>query len=113
MYEYWISLYFKRQLKPLAKKYPHFKNNLIKALEQFKKNQGIALGRGLYKLRLKSSDIQRGKSKSFRLIIFILEVEGLIIPLTVYFKGDQQDISIKEINYHLAIILQELKRKQN
>lgn len=111
MSRFWISPHFKKQLKPYCKKHPSLKDDLINTLENFSKIQAVTLGRGVYKLRLKSSDIKRSKSKSFRLIIFVLEMEKLTIPIAIYFKGEQQDISVKEINYHLAIILEELKKK--
>lgn len=111
MYKYLITTHFKKQLKLYLKKYRSLKNDLIDTLKKFKKNQTAPLGKNIYKIRLKSSDIKRDKSKSFRLIIFILEVKKLIIPIAIYFKGDQQNIEKKEINYHMAIILEELKKK--
>lgn len=77
-------------------------------LENFDKRQHQFLGNNTYKIRLKSSDIPRGKSKTFRLIVYVLEVDKLILPLAIYFKGVKTKISQREINYHLAIIIQEL-----
>lgn len=111
MYKFWIAPHFKSQLKPYVKKYRSLKNDLTDTLERFRKNQASPLGKNIYKLRLKCSEIKRGKSKSFRLIVFIMEMKKLLIPIAIYFKGDRTDISRKEINYHLAIIISELKNK--
>lgn len=103
--------HFKKQLKAYCKKYRRLKETTEEILENFYKNQGIYLGNRLYKIRIATKDIPRGKSKSFRLIILLLELDTLIIPVTIYFKGDKENISNKEINQHLEIILDEMNRK--
>lgn len=108
MYQYIILPHFLRQLKPLTKKYHHLKEAVISCLQSFQKEQQAALGHGLYKVRLKSKDLPKGKSKSFRLIVYVIEVESLLAPVTIYFKGDKQDISKKELNDHLEMALVEL-----
>lgn len=108
MYQYLIFPHFKRQLKPLCKKYRRLKDDLIRTLENFKKSQSQSLGKGLYKIRMKSQNIPRGKNKSFRLVILIIEVQKYIAPIAIYHKSDKQDISTKELNKHLATILFEM-----
>jgi len=109
MYKFIILPHFLRQLKPLAKKYRHLKGAVIRALESFDKRKGAFLGHNVYKIRIRSSDIPRGKNKSFRLIVFVVERENCIAPIAIYFKGDRADISPKEINGHLEIILFEAR----
>src|SRR3989338_2824076 len=111
MYEIFILPHFHRQLKRYSKKYFNLKHNLIAALLQFDKRQSIPLGSDVYKIRLKSSDLPRGKSNSFRLIILLVEVDKLLAPVTLYFKGDKINITKKELNQHLEIILFELGTK--
>ncbi|MEW6103523.1 MAG: hypothetical protein AB1630_06885 [bacterium] len=50
--------YFKQQVRILHKSYPHIKTDLLELLRILKENPktGIALGKGIYKIRLKSSD---------------------------------------------------------
>lgn len=112
MYRVVILPHFKRQAKPYTKKYRHLKNALIKALETFRPDQHAALGNGVYKVRVQSKDIPRGKSKSFRLIVLLVEVDQLLVPITLYFKGDQATISKKELSDHVEIILFELQTEQ-
>lgn len=102
--------HFKKQLKKLLKKYPHLQNSLIETLEKFQKQNETHLGKNIYKVRLQSRDIHKGKRNSFRLIVLLLEVEGFLIPITLYFKGDLADIKKQEINDHLETILFELRQ---
>jgi len=111
MRQYLILPHFKKQLKPLCRKYRHLKNDLIEILEDFNKSEHQTLKNSLYKIRMKCGDIPRGKNKSFRLIVFLVEIEtqNYIIPITIYYKSDKANISLKEINKHLEIILFEAR----
>jgi hypothetical protein len=109
MYQPIILPHFYRQLKDYAKKYRHLRIAVIEVLENFDQRRHVYLGHGIYKVRLKTKDVAKGKSKSFRLIILILEVEKFIVPLVIYFKSDRQDMNKKEINNHLETILLELR----
>jgi hypothetical protein len=101
--------YFLKQIKRLLKKYPDLKDAFIVALKNFDKRQADNLGHSIYKIRLASRSINKGKNKSLRLIVLMLEIEGFIIPVTMYFKGAQTNITTKEINSHLCMILYELR----
>ncbi len=112
MYQVYLADHFLRQLKSFLKKYRNLEKDLIAVLQEFTLDTAQHLGQKLYKIRLKSSDIPRGKNKAFRLIVFILEVRSTIIPITLYFKGDRANISAKEIEYHLAMILVDIQKKK-
>ena len=90
------------------KKYRSLFEDAQKALLDFDPTHSISLGHRAYKIRVKSSDLNRGKSHGFRLIIFVLEIDEYITPLTIYFKGDKADISKEEILYHTLVVQQEL-----
>ncbi len=112
MYQAYLADHFLRQLKFYLKKYRNLEKDLVKALHEFNSEIADRLGQKLYKVRLKSSDVPRGKNKSFRLIIFIAEINFLVVPITLYFKGDRQNISEKEIEYHLAMVLADIRGKK-
>lgn len=112
MYQPLILPHFRRQIKPFIKKYPHLKEAFVITLTNFVPLSRDALGHQLYKVRLRSKDIPRGKSKSFRLIVFVVEIERYVVPVVLYFKGDREAISLREINDHLAIILFELRAER-
>lgn len=59
--------------------------------------RGIKLFDGIYKIRLKSSDMKKGKSGSFRAIYYILTNNKEVYLLTIYAKGEREDISREEI----------------
>jgi|SRR3989338_2041427 len=109
MYQPVILSYFRRQLAEYLKKYRHLKEAVIETLQNFRKEANPHLGHNVYKVRLKTKDIHRGKSKSFRLLVLIVEVDQYIVPMTLYFKGDQENITKKELNNHLENILWELR----
>ena len=112
MHQVYLPEHFIRQLKSYRKKYRHFEEDLVRTLENFQPELSDRLGNKLYKVRMKSRDLPRGKSKSFRIIIFLVEIKKLVVPLTLYFKGDQQDVSGKEIEYHLQIVLEEIQKNK-
>ena len=91
-----ISNHFKKQIKPYAKKYANLLDNTINALKTFDKNNAIHLGHHVYKIRLKSSDLRKGKSGGFRLIILLVETDNLITPVVLYFKGGVKQIFLKK-----------------
>ena len=109
MYQPIILPHFKRQLKRYSKKYRHLKEAVISILENFDTRQHVHIGHNVYKVRVHTKDIPRGKSKSFRLLVFVVEADQYLVPICIYFKGDQEDITKKEINDHLEMILFELR----
>lgn len=108
-YKIIILSHFRKQLKPYFKKYRSLKGAIVKELEIFDKNKNVCLGNNIYKMRLNCDDIARGKSKSFRLILFIVETDNFLVPICIYFKGDKENINKKELNEHLEMILLELE----
>lgn len=109
MYRIFIADHFKRQVKTYTKKYRSIAEDIADFLDCFDRRGAQDLGRGLFKVRVKSSNIPRGKSKSFRVIVFVVEVDLLIAPIALYFKGDREDISKGELNDHLEAVIFELR----
>ncbi|MDO8582326.1 MAG: hypothetical protein Q7S16_05650 [bacterium] len=112
MYQIYLADHFLRQLKQYLKKYRTLEHDLIETLQSFDTETAQYLGSKLYKVRLRSSDIQKGKNKSFRLILFVFEIKTTLVPVVIYFKGDRSDILEKEIEYHLAMILADIQQKK-
>ncbi len=93
---------FAKSLSKLEKKYRHIRNDLKPALMELEKNPtvGVAIPgfSGLvWKIRVSSSDMKRGKSGGFRLIYALKEKEELIVLLLLYAKSDKEDVSISQI----------------
>jgi mRNA-degrading endonuclease RelE of RelBE toxin-antitoxin system len=51
----------------------------------------------IYKVRIKNSNIKKGKSAGYRLI-YLLESATSILLLTIYSKTEQEDITVNDIN---------------
>lgn len=81
-------------------------------LENFVPEQHDRLGKCLYKARLRAEEIPKGKNKSFRVIIYLMEIEEWLVPITIYYKGDQANLSQKEINDHMEEVLFELRSQK-
>jgi len=108
-YEIFFAEHFKKQLKVYRKKYRNIAKDVIRALRGFDKKQAQFLGAQAYKMRVHSSDVARGKSHSFRLIILVLEIENTLAPIVIYFKGDRDSISKEEILVHAENVRNEVK----
>lgn len=106
-----ILNYFKRQLKPLVKKYRELKETVIHTLDAFNPDHHDHLGDGVHKIRLSTKSLHRGKSGAFRLIVLVVQQDKLLVPITIYFKGDRDTLSKKELNDHLQHILFELDHR--
>ena len=113
MYQYFISAHFKKQLKVHLRKNRSILNDVIVVLRSFEKNRTIPLGANTYKLRFTASDLPKGKSHAFRMIILVVTYDALITPIALYFKGDRTDISKQEIMHHAEIIRQEIEQNMS
>jgi mRNA-degrading endonuclease RelE of RelBE toxin-antitoxin system len=104
-----VALSFKRQAKPLLKKYPSLRIELSKLELDLKENpkMGTPLGKDTYKIRLASRSKNKGKSGGFR-VISHLETEILgytefdgeittVILISIYNKSETTTISDKEL----------------
>jgi len=108
MYDIIILQHFRKQVKQFVKKYPSLKQSLISELQDFNKSTQISLGHELYKIRISPKELAKGKSKSLRLIVLCIERNNTLVPVTIYSKSSTANISQKELEMHLEIILFEL-----
>lgn len=103
-----ITRHFFNQAKRLKKKYLNVKEDLIKALKSFTPSTETSIGRSIYKLRIKSKNINKGKSGGLRLYVYFYRVKNFLIPIYVYSKSEKSSISEAELEYHLQIITKEM-----
>ncbi|MHC5725509.1 MAG: type II toxin-antitoxin system RelE/ParE family toxin [Nostoc sp.] len=92
-----VSPTFNRNLRTLAKKYRSIRNDIQLVIEQLEKgelpgDQIPGVGYAVFKLRVRNSDTQKGKSGGYRLIFYAKIATGIIL-LTIYAKSDQVDIA--------------------
>lgn len=96
---------FKRDIHRLAKKYRHIKSDIKTIIEQLQSGKliGVRIPKTneiIYKVRLKNSDIKKGKSGGYRLIYHVQD-SIIVIMMTLYAKSEQEDISVGKIQYIL------------
>lgn len=97
---------FNRNLRSLAKKYRNIRNDIQPVIEQLERGELLGeqisgIGYEVFKLRVRNSDIQKGKSGGYRLIYYIKTENGIIL-LTIYTKSEQADIAANEIRSIIA-----------
>lgn len=97
---------FERNLKQLAKRYRHIRDDLQPVLERLAAGEilgdaipGVALP--VFKLRLPNRDAQSGKRGGYRLIHYLKEADRILL-VTIYTKTDQADISAEQIRSIIA-----------
>ncbi len=88
------------------KKYRSIRHDIQPIIQQLQSgelpgDQVSGVGYTIFKLRVKNSDIQKGKSGGYRLIYYV-KISTKIILVTIYSKSDQEDISAAEIQQILA-----------
>ncbi|HOB83851.1 MAG TPA: type II toxin-antitoxin system RelE/ParE family toxin [Bacteroidales bacterium] len=105
-YKLIITSAFKRDAKPLLKKYKSLKNDLAGLIESLENEpvQGKPLGKDCYKIRLSISSKGKGKSGGARVITCIKIISEKVFLLTIYDKSYKEDISDKELNELLKFI---------
>jgi mRNA-degrading endonuclease RelE of RelBE toxin-antitoxin system len=92
---------FKRDLKHLSKKYRHVRDDILSLVKQLQSgetpgNQVRGTGYTVYKTRLRSSDLAKGKSGSYRVIYYIKTPERVILVM-LYIKTERADVSSSDI----------------
>ena len=101
--------YFDVAAKRLAKKYPSFKDDLIKFRNELLENplQGTELSPGIRKIRMSIKSKGKGKSGGARAITYNFitkENDGEIILVLIY---DKEDASSVKVNVLKQILMDE------
>lgn len=101
-------------LKILKKKYRNIKADIIGVIRELESHSTVGdpvpgWNREIWKVRVASSDIKKGKRGGFRLIYFFRENDSRIYLLTIYFKGDKNDVALNEIDSLLKKLSNELE----
>jgi hypothetical protein len=92
---------FEKEFKRLAKKFPSLKSDLLLLISDLENNpfQGVSLGKGFYKIRLKISSKGGGKSGGARIISFIKIIDRVVYLASIYEKSERSSISEKELKF--------------
>ena len=112
-YEIYLPQTFQRCIKSLKKKFPHIKDDLSPLFQNLQDNPEIGdpipgWHRKVWKTRVSSRDLKRGKSGAFRVIYAWTPGQPILYPLFIYFKGEKEDITKAEIEDLLRKLFLEL-----
>lgn len=101
-----ITPRFKRDLHDLAKRYRQIRSDLQPLVEQLQAGELpgsciAGVNYTVFKVRLKNSNIQKGKSAGYR-VIYYLKTDDKIVLVTIYSKSDLSDVDNKTIEDAIA-----------
>jgi hypothetical protein len=97
--------FFNKELKKLNKKYPSVKTDYKALVDSLKEEpkQGQHLGKDCYKIRMVITSKGKGKSGGSRVITCVKIIAGSVFLLSIYDKGDKENISDKELDNLLRL----------
>jgi mRNA-degrading endonuclease RelE of RelBE toxin-antitoxin system len=90
---------FKKEAKKLIKRYASLAKELAELGAELQKNPttGTPLGNDVYKIRIAIASKNKGKSGGARIISCVKVIDENVYLLTIYNKGEKDNISDKEI----------------
>ena len=96
-----VSDRFANEIRQLAKRYRRIRLDIQPIIDQLEAgelpgDQIPGMNYALFKVRVKNSDIQKGKSSGYR-IIYYLKTKSQILLVTLYSKSDKPDITADEV----------------
>ena len=104
---------FKADLRDLNKRYRSIRTDLQPLIKQLQAGEipgdrVTGLTYPVFKVRLKNSNIQKGKSSGYR-VIYYLKTEEKIVLTTIYSKSEFTDVSNDTIKAAIAGYEQEIE----
>ncbi|MEB3227086.1 MAG: type II toxin-antitoxin system RelE/ParE family toxin [Synechocystis sp.] len=92
---------FKARLRTLAKRYRSIRTDLQPLIDDLQAGNFIGdqipgTGYTVFKVRLRNSDIPKGKRSGYR-VIYQLKDDSCVLLLLIYAKSDQTDVGVKEV----------------
>lgn len=101
MFNLFFSDRFKKDIRKLGKRYRSIRLDLQPLIEQLEAGESPGdqisdTDHVIFKVRVKNSSIQKGKSGGYR-VIYYVKTNIQIILLTIYSKSDQSSIEASEV----------------
>ncbi|PSB03690.1 type II toxin-antitoxin system RelE/ParE family toxin [Merismopedia glauca] len=97
---------FQRDVRTLTKRYRNIRTDLQPLLDRLQTGEILGdrvpgMDYTVFKVRVKNSNIQKGKSAGYR-VLYYLKASDRIIMITMYSKSDLSDIPAEEVRDILA-----------
>ena len=95
--------FFLKDVKPLVKKYPSLKSELIQLENNLieKPSMGEPLGKDCYKIRLSIASKGKGKSGGARVITCVKIIDERIFLMAIYDKSEMENIDVNILKERL------------
>lgn len=97
---------FQKDLRALAKRFRLVRSDLQPLIDQLQAGElpgdrvaGVTYT--VYKVRLKNSDVQKGKSGGYRVVYYVKTADKIILA-TIYSKSDLEDVDTEVIKDAIA-----------
>lgn len=108
---------FQKDLRTLAKCYRSIRSDLQSLITQLQAGQTpgdriMGVKYQVFKVRLKNTDVQRGKSGGYRVIYYVKTRESIILA-TIYSKSDRSDVNNSIIEDAIAQFEQRIQQTDN
>ncbi len=91
---------FEKQAKRLIKKYTSLKSELLLLVKELKENpeQGTAIGKNCFKIRIGIASKGQGKTGGARIIANIVVTDATIYLLLIYDKSEKENLTDRELD---------------
>ena len=91
---------FRKKIKNYSKKYKGLKKDYKTLLDTLSQNpsNGILIKEDIYKIRLKNSNLNKGKSAGYRVYYFYRNSKNKIVLLYIYSKNEQSNLSNEDLD---------------
>ena len=108
---------FKRDIRRLSKRYRSIRIDLQPLIDKLEAgelpgDQVSDVDYIVFKVRVKNSNIQKGKSSGYR-VIYYLQASDQIILITMYSKSDQSNIDASEVREIISDAEAQLSESEN
>ncbi len=100
-FDVYTTTQFEEDARYLKRRYPLISQDIIALNQQLKQDPitgNDSLGKSCYKVRMKISGKNCGKSYGARIIINVHIIEGEVYLLSIYDKSDKKDIDEQELD---------------
>lgn len=101
-YDVLFSNHFEKELKKLKKKYRNIGSDLTSLIATLQNGELVGTPipecyNKLYKTRVKSTDMKKGKSGSYRTVYYVIYSSLKMHFLTIYTKNQKENITKEEL----------------
>ncbi|MBN1494111.1 hypothetical protein JW911_00020 [Candidatus Peregrinibacteria bacterium] len=103
-----LTKYFVNHCSRLKRKLPNLIKDLVEELKRFNEKTAISIGKSVYKIRIKSRDLNKGKSKGLRCYVYFYRKAESIAPFCLYLKSEHDAVPNEILKIHMQFCIREI-----